>query len=71
MSTAIEEGIALPHARIPGLNEPIVVFGRSIAGFEWDSPDGKLTKIIFLILTPVEDDNIQLQILRIISPLCR
>lgn len=67
MGTAIEYGIALPHARIPLLVRPVVVFGRSEPGIEWNSPDGKLTQFIFLILTPKEDDAIQVQILRIIA----
>lgn len=66
MGTAIEEGIALPHARIPALVRPVVVFGRSEAGIGWDSPDGSPAHFIFLILTPKEDDDIQVQILRII-----
>ncbi|MFA5355989.1 MAG: cation:proton antiporter [Candidatus Omnitrophota bacterium] len=67
MGTAIEEGIALPHARIPRLVKPVIALGISEAGIEWDSPDGKPTHLIFLILTPREDDWIQVQILRIIS----
>jgi len=67
MGTAIECGIALPHARIPLLVRPVVVFGKSEFGIEWNSPDGKPTHFIFLILTPKEDDAIQVQILRIIA----
>ncbi|MFH0913609.1 MAG: cation:proton antiporter [Candidatus Omnitrophota bacterium] len=67
MGTAIEEGIALPHARIPALIRPMVVFGRSEFGIDWDSPDGTPSHFIFLILTPKEDDDIQVQILRIIA----
>ena len=46
---------------------PVVVFGRSESGIEWNSPDGKASHFIFLILTPKEDDDIQIQILRIIA----
>ncbi|MCX5700762.1 MAG: cation:proton antiporter [Candidatus Omnitrophica bacterium] len=67
MGTAIEKGIALPHARIPSLVRPLIVFGRSHVGIDWDSPDGNPTHFIFLILTPSEDDDIQIQILRIIA----
>jgi mannitol/fructose-specific phosphotransferase system IIA component (Ntr-type) len=67
MGTAIEEGVALPHARIPGLSKSVVIFGRSLAGVEWNSPDGKPSQFIFLILTPQQDDAAQLQILRAIA----
>jgi fructose-specific phosphotransferase system IIA component len=61
--TAIEEGIALPHARTELVKKPLVVIGRSIGGIDWDSPDGKPVKIIFLIMTPQKDDDWQVQIL--------
>lgn len=67
MGTAIEEGIAIPHARLTFLVKPVVAFGRSSAGIDWNSPDGKPTHFIFLILTPKEDDWAQVQILRIIA----
>lgn len=67
MGTAIEESVALPHARLPSLVKPVVAFGRSRAGIEWNSPDGKPTHFIFLILTSQEDDWAQVQILRIIA----
>lgn len=65
MSTAVEEGIALPHARLPTLLKPVILFGRSLQGIEWNSPDGKPAHLIFLILTPKTDDEVQ--ILRILS----
>ena len=67
MGTAIEEGCAIPHARIEQLRNPVMAFGRSIVGIDWNSPDGKLTHFIFLVLTPVTDEESQLQILRAIS----
>ena len=66
MGTGLEEEIAVPHARLPGLKAPVVAFGRSVQGIDWNSPDGKLTRFVFLILTPPEDDAIQVQILRLI-----
>ena len=71
MGTAIEEGIALPHARLPNLKRPMIVFGRSIAGLEWNSPDGKAVHFIFLILTPQGDEDTQVQILRAIAQVMR
>ncbi len=67
MGTAIEEGIAIPHARLPSLMKPIVAFGRTSTGIEWNSPDGKPTHFVFLVLTPKENDWVQIQILGIIA----
>jgi len=67
MGTAIEEGVAVPHARLPFEKKPLIVFGRSLNGIEWNSPDGKPTHFVFLIFTPRQDDWSQVQILRIIA----
>lgn len=63
MGTAIEKGIAVPHARLNLIKRPLIAFGRSTGGIEWDSPDGQPTRFIFLILTSPDDDWIQVQIL--------
>jgi mannitol/fructose-specific phosphotransferase system IIA component (Ntr-type) len=62
-STGMEEGVAVPHARLPLLKRPVVVFGRSLAGVDWNSPDGKPARFIFLILTSEHDLEDQVQIL--------
>lgn len=61
-ATGIGNGVALPHARLPGLKEPIVVVGLSDGGIEFDAPDGQLAHAIFLLVTPAEDPNIQLDL---------
>ena len=65
--TAMEEGTAVPHARLAALRRPLIVFGRSPAGIEWNSPDGKPAQFIFLILTPEHQDEVQVQILSSIA----
>ena len=67
MGTAIEEGIAVPHARLSFLRKPFIVFGRSSRGIEWNALDGKLTHFIFLIFTPEHGDDFQVQILSSIA----
>ncbi len=67
MGTAMEEGIAVPHARLAAPRRPLIVFGRSPAGIEWNSPDGKPAQFIFLILTPEHQDEVQVQILSSIA----
>lgn len=67
MGTGIEEAIAVPHARLSIVKKPIIIFGRSLNGIEWNSPDGKLANMIFLILTPQGDYDTQVQILSFIA----
>lgn len=71
MSTGIERGIAIPHARIPYLKDPVIVFGRSRSGIDWNSPDGIPTRLMFFILTREDQPDVQLhiysQILRVLE----
>jgi mannitol/fructose-specific phosphotransferase system IIA component (Ntr-type) len=59
-ATGIGNGVAIPHARIAGLKEAIVVAGISEPGINFDAPDGQLAHVIFLLLTPREDPTVQL-----------
>lgn len=54
-STGIGEGIAIPHAKLPFLRQPIVAFGRSARGIDYHSLDGRPAHLFFLLVTP--DDN--------------
>lgn len=62
MSTGIGNGVALPHARVVGLDGVWVAVGISSRGIDFDAPDGKLANLIFLILTPENDPSAQLDI---------
>lgn len=64
MSTGMEMGIAIPHARIADLKKSAVIFGRSKSGIDWNTPDGLPAKLIFLIVTPFDQADTQLQIYR-------
>ncbi|MBN2705472.1 MAG: cation:proton antiporter [Deltaproteobacteria bacterium] len=71
MSTGIGNGVALPHARIAGLREPLVVAGISDSGIDFDAPDGKPAHIIFLLLTPDDDPVVHLELTADIARLAR
>lgn len=62
LSTGIGNGVALPHARIEGLQTPLVAVGISEKGIDFDAPDDKPAHAIFLILTPEEDPSAQLEL---------
>lgn len=63
MSTGIGQGVAIPHARLAGLEQPLVVIGLSQTGIDFDAPDAGRAKVIFLILAPQDDNGVQLEIL--------
>jgi len=67
MSTGLGQGLAVPHGKIPGMEKPLIVFARSHHGLEWDSPDGQPVHLMFLILTPEHNSDIQVQILALIA----
>jgi PTS system nitrogen regulatory IIA component len=71
LSTGIGNRVAIPHARLDGLRESLVVVGISKTGIDFDSPDGRLAKVIFLILTPISAPGDQLQIAAEIARLFR
>jgi mannitol/fructose-specific phosphotransferase system IIA component (Ntr-type) len=62
-STALPGGFAIPHARLPELRTTIVAVGRSRGGIDFDAPDGKPAHLVFLILTPEDDHQTQLEVL--------
>jgi PTS system fructose-specific IIC component len=49
------------------LAQPIIAFGRSITGVDWDAPDGLPVHLVFLVLTPKDEEGLQLQILAAIA----
>lgn len=53
-STAVGEGVAIPHAKIPSLKRLALVVGRSPDGIDFDAPDGLPCRLFFLILAPLE-----------------
>ena len=67
VGTGVGHGVAFPHARMPGLDASIIVFGRSGEGVDWDAPDGALVHLVFLLLTPEADYGGQLQIIARLS----
>ena len=63
IGTGTGGGLAIPHAKLGGITRPVLVFGRSEAGIDWDAPDGEPVHLVFLLLSPVDEHGLQLQIL--------
>jgi mannitol/fructose-specific phosphotransferase system IIA component (Ntr-type) len=60
--TGIGNGVAIPHASIPGLKTPLVAVGLSESGIDFDAPDGRPAHILFLLLSPDDDPEVQLDL---------
>ncbi len=61
-STGFEAGIAIPHAKISGLDKPLITVVRT-NDLNWPSMDGNPTNLIINILVPIDGGDDHLQIL--------
>ena len=61
--TGVGQGLALPHARMEGLDKPRVIIGQSNAGIDFDAPDGVDAEIICLLLSPADNPDAHLEML--------
>lgn len=51
-TTAIGEGVAIPHGKLPGVDHVIGVFARSAEGIDFASLDGAPTHLFFVLIAP-------------------
>lgn len=62
-STGIGDGIAIPHGKLNGIKNPIISFGRSKQGLDFDSVDGMPAHLFFLLMAPENCSGLHLQVL--------
>jgi two-component system, OmpR family, sensor histidine kinase KdpD len=65
-STFFNEGVAFPHVRTDGLNSPVVALGLTRQGVS-DVSTEKPIELVFLILSPAQTPDTQVQILGLAS----
>jgi PTS system nitrogen regulatory IIA component len=70
-STAIGEGIAIPHGKLPGVTNVIAAFGRSSRGIDFESLDGGPTRLFFLLVAPEDSAGVHLKALARVSRLLK
>jgi len=70
-STALGDGVAIPHGKLPGLKRVLAAFGRSRAGVDFQSLDGKPTHLFFLLVAPEDSAGAHLKALARISRLLK
>jgi PTS system nitrogen regulatory IIA component len=70
-STALGEGLAVPHAKLRSLDHLIACFGRSRRGVEFGAADRKPTRFFFALVAPESSAGDYLKALARISRLFR
>ena len=68
-STAVGDGVAIPHAKTAAVANPGLVAITIHGGVDWKAPDGKPSDLIFLIAAPDTQANVHLEVLAKLSAL--
>ncbi len=70
-STGIGDGVAIPHGKLADIDNLLLSFGRSRAGVDFDSLDGKPAHLFFLVVAPDRSAGVHLKALARISRLLK
>ena len=70
-STAIGDGIAIPHGKLKNIDSLLASFGRSVKGVDFESMDSKPTHLFFLLVAPENSAGVHLKALARISRLLK
>ena len=70
-STGFGRGVAIPHARIPGISRPMAVFLRLEAPVAYDAADDMPVDLVFGLLSPEHAGAAHLHALAAISRMMR
>ncbi len=70
-STGIGDGAAIPHGKVAGIDRLVAAFGRSRAGVQFQSLDGKPTHLFFAIVAPDQSAGMHLKALARVSRLLK
>jgi PTS system nitrogen regulatory IIA component len=70
-STGIGDGVAIPHGKFHGITRPIISFGRSRKGLDFESMDGEPAFLFFLLVAPENSASIHLKALAKIAKILK
>ena len=70
-STAVGNGIAIPHANVADIDNPYVFICTLTNGLDFNATDDQPVDIIFLLVAPEKNGSQNLQALALISRLLR
>jgi Kef-type K+ transport system membrane component KefB/mannitol/fructose-specific phosphotransferase system IIA component (Ntr-type) len=61
--TGLGDEVAIPHAVVPGLERAVLALGASAEGIDFNAPDDRPAKLIFLLLMPPRAHDQEVRIL--------
>ena len=70
-STGIGDGVAIPHGKSAGIRQPMISFGRSLQGLDFESMDGQPAFLFFLLVAPENSASIHLKALAKIAKILK
>ena len=59
--TGVGDGVAFPHGRVVSEPRTVIAFGRSRAGIDFEAYDGLPARLVFLIVSPLDDAGAQVK----------
>ncbi len=70
-TTAVADGIAIPHCKSKHLEEPLISLALSREGLDFNSTNKKPTYLFFFVITPEDQPAKHLQVLALIAQLIK
>jgi len=65
--TGVGEGVAIPHARVPGLTRAVAGFARLDPAVDFDALDGRPADLVFMLIAPSDRGGDHLKALARVS----
>jgi len=65
--TGLGDEVSIPHAAVEGLERPLLALGRAPHGIDFDAPDGRPARVVFLLLIPPKAYEEEVRILASIA----
>jgi mannitol/fructose-specific phosphotransferase system IIA component (Ntr-type) len=67
MSTGMDNGIAIPHAKCSTVERPVVAIGLAPNGLEFEALDGQPSRVVILVVSPARNTGVHLRLMAEIS----
>ncbi len=69
--TSLGNGVAIPHARLKSLDKIVVAMARLKVGVDFDEGDREPVRLIFIVITPIDQAGEYLKVLAKLSKFLR